>query len=74
MEALGRIITAAIIGGSLYRFSVGNTSFSHLLFVDDTLIFCDALPSHLRHMHSLFLCFEAVLCLKVNLVLVGTVT
>jgi len=32
---------------------------SHLLFVDDTLIFC--------HLHCLFLFFEPVLGLKINL-------
>jgi len=48
-------------------FSVGNTTFSHLLFANDTLIFCNALPAHLGHMQSSFLCFEAASSLKVNL-------
>jgi hypothetical protein len=38
-----------------------------ILFANDTLIFCDALPSHLRHLWSLFLCFEVASGLKVNL-------
>jgi hypothetical protein len=46
---------------------MGNTSFSHLLFADDTLIYCDALSAHLCHMRSLFLRFEDASCLKVNL-------
>jgi len=67
MEALGRMISATVSGGLLDGFSVGNTSFSHLLFADYTLIFCDALPAHLRHMQNLFLCFEAMSSSKVNL-------
>jgi hypothetical protein len=38
------------------------TDISHLLFAD--LIFCAADPNHLCH---LFLCFEVVLGLKINL-------
>jgi hypothetical protein len=45
MEALSQMISAAVQGGLLEGFKVGNTSFSHLLFADDTLIFCNAMPS-----------------------------
>jgi hypothetical protein len=39
-----------------------------LLFEDDTLIFCEASPTdNLHHMWCLFLCFEVVLKLKINL-------
>jgi hypothetical protein len=40
---------------------------SHLLFVDDTLVFCGAKPNHLHFLRALFLCFEAVSGLKINL-------
>jgi hypothetical protein len=67
MEALSHMITAAVSGGLLDGFKVGNASFSHLLFADDTLILCDASSSKLRYWRSLFLLFEAVSGLKVNL-------
>jgi hypothetical protein len=59
-------------------FSAGNVVFSDLLFANDILIFCGALPAHLSHLWILFLCFEVALGLKVNLaksevVLVGNV-
>jgi len=40
---------------------------SHLLFADDTLVFYVAIPNHLRHLRVLFLSFEAVSGLKINL-------
>ena len=47
MEALGRMLDKAVHEGCLSGFSVGNSegrslAVSHLLFADDTLIFCDA--------------------------------
>jgi hypothetical protein len=57
MEALGRMLSAAVSGGLLDGFSVGNAAFSHLLFADDTLIFCDASSAHLRHLQELILVF-----------------
>jgi hypothetical protein len=67
MEALSRMITAVVSGGLLDGFRVGNASFSHLLFADDTLILCDDSSSKLRYLRGLFLLFEAVSSLKVNL-------
>lgn len=39
MEALSRMISAAVNGGLLEGLKVGNATFFHLLFADDTLIF-----------------------------------
>ena len=39
---------------------------SHLLFVDDTILFCDAKVEQILHVRLLLLCFQVVTCLKVN--------
>jgi hypothetical protein len=67
MEALSRMIFATVSGGLLEGFKVGNATFSHLLFADDTLIFYSAHSSQLRYLRSFFHLFEAALGLKVNL-------
>lgn len=67
-------------GFFLLGFSVGSrkVNISHLLFADDTFSFCGANPDRFRYLHCLFLCFEAVLGLKINLaklelILVGNI-
>jgi hypothetical protein len=59
MEALSRMISVVGSGGLLEGFKVGNATYSHLLFADDTLIFCNAHSSQLRYLRTLFLLFEA---------------
>jgi hypothetical protein len=59
--------------------SDGAINISHLLVVDDTLIFSGANPDHLHNLHYFFLYFEAVSGLRINLakselVPVGNVT
>jgi hypothetical protein len=72
MEALSKMMTATIDRGLLSGFSVGSRNNeelleSHLLFADDTLTFCKANSEQLRHLQCLFLCFELVSGLKINL-------
>jgi hypothetical protein len=57
MEGLSRMLHAQWIGGSYQVSRSGQgiiMSSSHLLFVDNTLIFCGANPNHLCH-HALSL-------------------
>jgi hypothetical protein len=82
METLSNMFSVTVYRGRLSGFSVGSrlpvVNISHLLFTDDTLVFYEANPSHLRYLRVLLLCFEVVSSLKVNLatsllVLVGNV-
>jgi hypothetical protein len=70
METLSKLFTATVHMGFLSGFSVGFGSnevfnISHLLFANDTLVFCGAIPDHLRYLQVLFLSFEAVSGLKI---------
>jgi hypothetical protein len=72
MEALSKMFTVSMHRGFLSGFSMGFGSngvfnISHLLFADDTLVFCGANPDHLRFLRVLFLSFEAVSSLRINL-------
>jgi hypothetical protein len=72
MQAFSRMLGAFTSRGLILGFSVGTSepdrvTVSHLLFADDTLIFCGANASQIRHIGALLVCFEAVAGLKVNL-------
>jgi hypothetical protein len=72
MEALSRMLTAALDQGNLTGFSVGARDsealvVNHLLFADDTLIFCGAQEEQIRHLRCIFLCFEAAFGLRINI-------
>ena len=83
MEALGRMLDKAVHEGHMLGFSVGNLegrslAVSHLLFADDTLIFCEADLEQILILRMILIWFEAVSGLKINLskselVLVGVV-
>jgi hypothetical protein len=65
------MLSGAIDCGRLSGFSVGSKptviNVSHLLFIDDILVFSEANPDHLCYLRVLLVCFEAVSSLKVNL-------
>ena len=72
MEALSKLLDKAIVGNFLTGFLVGGgpsapISVSHLLFADDTLIFCDADPSQVLFLRLVLTWFEAVSGLRINL-------
>jgi hypothetical protein len=49
-----------------YRHS-GVVKISHMLFVDDIFVFCEAKLDHLPYLCALFLCFEASFGLRIKL-------
>jgi hypothetical protein len=72
MEAFSKLFYITAQRGFLSGFSVGSSSnevinISHLLFADDTLVFCRASPDHLLYLRMLLLSFEGFSILKINL-------
>ena len=67
MEALSRMLDVAASIGQFSGFSVSSTAgpsmmVSHLLFADDTLIFCDAEPSQIANLRAILAKFEGNSC------------
>jgi hypothetical protein len=72
METLSHLMDRAIGEGYISSFSVGLADqtpmmISHLLFADDTLLFCNADQHQLKYLRAVFSWFEAVSGLKINL-------
>ena len=72
MEAFNCLIEHTIDGGFLSACRVGGregqrVEVSHLLFADDTLIFCDASQDQVSYLCWLLMWFEALPGLKINL-------
>ncbi|RVW84765.1 LINE-1 retrotransposable element ORF2 protein [Vitis vinifera] len=72
IEALSRLLLKAQEGGFISGFTVGGRGgdgeeISHLLFADDTIIFCKASQEQVSHLCWLLMWFEAMLGLKINL-------
>ena len=71
MEVLSRMLKRVEGAGLIRGFqAVGSRGVgecvSHLLFADDTILFCDADVEQILHVRMLLLCFQAVTGLKVN--------
>jgi hypothetical protein len=78
IEALSQTLSTTMESRQLFGFSVGSRYqeamiVSHLLFADDTLIFCEPNVEQFRDLRCLLQCFEAVLGLKINLSMFETV-
>jgi hypothetical protein len=72
MEALSRLLDRAVREGLCLGFTVGKSDetslmVSHLLFADDTLIFCDADSDQISNLRHVFSFFEVCSGLKINL-------
>ena len=72
MEVLRRLLKRIEEGGFLRGFqknshSQGGLCISHLLFADDTILFCDATREQLLYIRMVMIFFEAITDLKVNI-------
>ena len=72
MEVLSTLIRRAVEGGFLSgcRIRGGGRQpvhISHLLFADDTIVFCEARKEHLTHLSWILFWFEAASGLRINL-------
>ena len=72
MEALSQLLSCARNEGFISSFRVRGRGKEglivfHLLFANDTLIFCDAEVDQLQYLSWTFMWFEAISGLKVNL-------
>ena len=72
MEVLSRLSKRTEEGGFLRGFqadshSQGGMHISHLLFVDDAILFCDATKEQLLGIRMVMIFFKAIIGLKVNI-------
>ena len=71
MEVLSRLLKKTEDGGFLCSFQTGShrqggLKISHLLFADDTILFCDASREQLLYIRMVLIFFEAITSLRVN--------
>jgi len=71
MEVFNRMLQRVEGAGLIRGFKAdgrrgGGECVSHLLFAEDTILFCDVVVEQILHVQLLLLCFQAVTGLKVN--------
>lgn len=69
---LSRMLKKTEEGSFIHGFQVGATlgdrlEVSHLLYANDTILFCDACPEQVTYLQRVLTCFEAVTGLRVNM-------
>ena len=72
MEVFSNLVDKAASGGFLTGFNIANRQgeeeqITHLLFADDTLVFCNETKEKLAYLSWVLLWFEAIFGLKINL-------
>jgi hypothetical protein len=72
IEVLSRLLKRTEEGGFIRGFQVGaslgdSLDVSHLLYADDTILFCDACLEQLTYLRRVLTCFEAVMGLRMNI-------
>ena len=72
MEALSRLLDGVVLARHISGFTIGTRSntplmVTHLLFANDTLIFCDAFASQVEYLREILASFKVVSGLHINL-------
>jgi len=72
MEVFTRMIGSASSAALIFGFKVGRSSTTtlsvcHLMFVDDTIVFCENDCEQIMNLRCVITCFQAVSGLKANL-------